>query len=87
MIPMVSPTLSIRSLKAAGKMEPDRLQGEVEKHLESLPGFCVYLLGFPQLRGTFFGGPYKKDYSILGSILGYPYFGKLPYLCDTVCIV
>ena len=27
-----------------------------------------------------FGGPYHKDYSVLGSILGSPYFGKLPYL-------
>ena len=26
-----------------------------------------------------FGGPHSKDYSILGSILGSPYFGKLPY--------
>ena len=26
-----------------------------------------------------FGGPNSKDYSILGSILGSPYFGKLPY--------
>ena len=34
---------------------------------------------FPKIRGTFFGGPNNKDYSILGSILGYPYFGKLPY--------
>ena len=25
------------------------------------------------------GGPYNKDYSIWGSILGFPYFGKLPY--------
>ena len=24
------------------------------------------------------GGPYNRDYSILGSILGSPYFGKLP---------
>ena len=28
--------------------------------------------------GTLFGGPQNKDYSILGSILGSPYFGKLP---------
>ena len=28
--------------------------------------------------GYRFGGPYNKDYSILGSILGYPDFGKLP---------
>ena len=26
-----------------------------------------------------FGGPHNKDYSILGSILGSPYFGNLPY--------
>ena len=32
-----------------------------------------------QIRGTLFRGPYNKDYSILGSILGSPYFGKLPY--------
>ena len=32
---------------------------------------------FPKL-GVPFGGPYDKDYTILGSILGSPYFGKLP---------
>ena len=37
-------------------------------------------LGFPKIRGTFFGGPYNEDYSILGSILGYPNFEKLPYI-------
>ena len=36
--------------------------------------------GFPKIRGYLFGGPIKKDYSILGSILGSPYFGKLPSL-------
>ena len=36
------------------------------------------VLGFPKIRGTFFGGPHDKDYSILGSILGSPCFGKLP---------
>ena len=35
--------------------------------------------GFPKIRGTFVGGPYNKDYSILVSILGSPYFGKLPF--------
>ena len=35
--------------------------------------------GFPKLK-IFFGGPLKKDYSILGSILGTSYFEKLPYL-------
>ena len=35
--------------------------------------------GFPKIRGTLFGDPHIKDYSILGSILGSPYLGKLPY--------
>ena len=32
------------------------------------------------MRGTLFGGPYNKDCSILGSTLGSPYVGKLPFL-------
>ena len=36
--------------------------------------------GFPKLGVPFFGGPCSKDCSILGSILRFPYFGKLPYL-------
>ena len=28
--------------------------------------------------GYHFGGPHNKDYSILGSISGSPFFGKLP---------
>ena len=31
--------------------------------------------------GTILGGPHNKDYNILGSILGSPYFGKLPDEC------
>ena len=31
--------------------------------------------GFPKIRGTI-GDPQNKDYSILGSILGFPYFGE-----------
>ena len=34
----------------------------------------VWGLGF---RGYPFGGTHNKDYSISGSILGFPYFGKL----------
>ena len=34
--------------------------------------------GFPTIRGTFLGGPYKKDHSILGSILGSPYSANDP---------
>ena len=35
--------------------------------------------GFPKIRGTILGGSDNKDYSILGSMLGSHYFGKLPY--------
>ena len=38
---------------------------------------CLYG-GLPKL-GVPFGGPHNKDYSILESILGSPYSGKLPY--------
>ena len=34
-------------------------------------------LGVPQNKGYLFRGPYDKGYSILGSILGPPYSGKL----------
>ena len=34
---------------------------------------------FPKIRGYLFGGPYNKDSSILGSTLGSPHLGKLPY--------
>ena len=36
-------------------------------------------MGVSQNQGYHFGGPNSKDYSILGSILGSPYLGKLPY--------
>ena len=35
--------------------------------------------------GYHFGGPNNKDYSILGSILGSPHFGKLPYSACRDC--
>ena len=35
--------------------------------------------GFRKLGVLFFGGPTNRDYSILGSILGSPHFGKLPF--------
>ena len=44
------------------------------------PRFYLQLIwGFPKIRGTLFGGPHNKDYSILGSIWGFPYLGKLPF--------
>ena len=35
-------------------------------------------MGFPKL-GVPFGSPNSKDHSMLGSLLGSPYFGKLPF--------
>ena len=40
-------------------------------------------VGSSQNWGYLFGGPHNKDYSILGSILGSPYLGKLP--CKSKC--
>ena len=37
-----------------------------------------YRWGFPKIRGYHFGGPHNEDYCAWGSILGSPYFGKLP---------
>ena len=36
-------------------------------------------MGVSQNYGYLLWGPHNKDYSILGSILGSPYLGKLPY--------
>ena len=44
--------------------------------------FC----GFPKIRGTVFGDPYNKDYNILGSMLGFPYFGKVPFSGLRKCV-
>ena len=41
-------------------------------------------MGVSQNQGYLFGGPYNKDYSMLGSILGYPNCGKLPYCCQAI---
>ena len=40
--------------------------------------FWVYII-ISQNLGYLLGGSYNEEYSILGSILGSPYFGKLPY--------
>ena len=41
-------------------------------------GYCEGLYGrFPKV-GVSYLGPHTKDYSILRSMLGSPYFGKLP---------
>ena len=33
-------------------------------------------MGFPQIVAYLYGGPYNKDYSILGPIPGYPVVGN-----------
>ena len=40
------------------------------------------MLGFPKIMGTILGDPHNKDSSILGSILGSPCLGKLPYIME-----
>ena len=40
--------------------------------------------GFPKL-GVLFGDSHNKGYSLLGSILGSPYLGKLPYVPTVKC--
>ena len=37
---------------------------------------------FPKIRDTSFG-PYHRDYSILGSMLGHPYLSELPFHVPT----
>ena len=44
-------------------------------------------LGVSQNEGYLFGGPHHKDYYILGSILGSPYFGKLPFICAFIHVL
>ena len=48
--------------------------------------YTFHIRGFRKIMGTFSGSPYKKDYSIWGSILGSPYLGKLPFGCGG-CVV
>ena len=35
-----------------------------------------HIWGFPEIKGYHFRGPHNKGYSILGSILGFPIWGK-----------
>ena len=55
-----------------------KIRGTFKGDIAQGLGFRVWGLGFPKIRATFFGGPHIRDYSVLGSILGSPYFGKLP---------
>ena len=49
-----------------------------EQHGEALTHAGQRDMGVSQNHGYLFGSPYNLDYSILGSILGSHYFGKLP---------
>ena len=48
--------------------------------VETLRGVLPEELGVSSSSGYHYGGPNNKDYGILGSILGSPYFGKLPIM-------
>ena len=67
---------------AAGALELGALLGQlvqIRRVPRNVSYPCQKLLnpkflygGFPKLGVPFLGGPYNKDYSILGSILGVP---------------
>ena len=53
-------------------------------------GFSIrgFIWEFPKIRGTLFEGPYNKDLTILGTILGPPIFGNshMGYPHRTFCL-
>ena len=66
-------------LKDQHLLEIEEPNGVLVETAALQPNCDTLIWGFPKIRGTIFGSPHNKDYSILGSILGSPYFGKLPY--------
>ena len=40
-----------------------------------------------KIKGSLFGGPHNKGSKILGSILGSPYFGKLPFINTVITVI
>ena len=54
------------------------MEKKMENEMEA--GIIQGIIGIraSQNQGYHFRGPNNKDYRILGSILGSPYFGKLP---------
>ena len=48
--------------------------------LEGVKRRCLGGYGVSQNYGYHFGGSCNKDYSILESVFGSPYFGKPPYV-------
>ena len=59
---------------AKAKCPEDKRLGDGEGSL----AMTELIWGFPKIRGTIFGAPHDKDYSILGSTLGLLICGKLP---------
>ena len=55
------------------------MEKKMENEMET--GFIWEIIGIrvSQKQGYLFGDPHNKDHSILGSILGSPYLGKVPY--------
>ena len=51
---------------------------QVEEFHRNYISFFEAYMGGSQNWGNLFRDPQNKDYSILGFILGYPNFGKLP---------
>ena len=41
--------------------------------------FVRFIWGVPKIRGALLGVPIVRIIVFGGSILGYPYFGKIPY--------
>ena len=60
-------------LSHGGRVGAMRQEG-LSFHLQLYVG----IVGVSESYGYLLGGPNHKDYNILGSILGSPYFGKLP---------
>ena len=80
--PINQPRREFAALEGAGCLYFSALEtsgGAAAAVASSLAKGCGEDLGVSQNYGYPFGGPHNKDYSILGSLLGSPYFGKLPF--------
>ena len=70
---------SIGGVGSRGALMPDKPKHKAPNlNLRGLVGHKGIHGGFPKL-GVLFWGPYNDAYRFLGSTLGSPYFGKLPY--------
>ena len=51
------------------------------------PSSAIHIWGFPKIRGPFFGSPYNKSPTILGSILGPLIFGISHFSHHMQCMI